>query len=61
VVLISIAVAILAGFFASTHPDGLEKVAANLGFEHKAVPTPGVFVHGIKYLGRLLKNLLNFR
>lgn len=44
VVLISIAVALLAGFFASSHPDGLEKVAGNLKFEEKSKGTPGVFI-----------------
>jgi hypothetical protein len=44
VILISIAVAILAGFFASSHPDGLEKVAGGLKFEEKVKDTPGVFI-----------------
>ncbi len=44
IILISIAVAVLAGFFASSRPDGLEKVAGNLKFEGKAVSTPGLFV-----------------
>lgn len=44
-ILISIAVAILAGFFASSHPDGLEKVAGGLKFEEKAKDTPGVFIN----------------
>ena len=37
-------VAILAGFFASTYPDGLEKVAKNLGFEKKVSSSPAVFI-----------------
>ena len=44
VILISIAVAILAGFFASSHPDGLEKVAGGLKFEERTKATPGVFI-----------------
>ncbi len=92
-ILIAIAVAILAGFFASSNPDGLEKVAENLGFERKASATPGTFVDytvsfithpsfstavaGIvgviliyfifrsiaraKFIGELLKKLLNIR
>jgi len=44
VILISIAVAVLAGFFASSHPDGLEKVAGGLKFEEKSKSTPGIFV-----------------
>ncbi|MFH1709603.1 MAG: PDGLE domain-containing protein [bacterium] len=44
VTLISAVIASLAGFFASASPDGLEKVAGNLSFEHKAATTPGAFV-----------------
>ncbi|MCX5725619.1 MAG: PDGLE domain-containing protein [Candidatus Saganbacteria bacterium] len=33
---ISILIAVLATFFASTNPDGLEKVAENLGFSSRA-------------------------
>jgi hypothetical protein len=44
IVLIAIALAIFAAFLASSHPDGLEKVAASLGFGGKATGTPGVFV-----------------
>ena len=93
VILIAIAVAILAGFFASSHPDGLEKVAGNLKFEERTKTTPGVFfdyqfpmlpypalstalagiigliiiffifksIARMKYLGELLKKLLNLR
>jgi hypothetical protein len=32
VILLSILIAVLAAFFASAHPDGLEKVAETLGF-----------------------------
>ena len=35
--LLSIAVAVLAAFLASSHPDGLDFVAEKLGFVHKAV------------------------
>ena len=35
--LLSIAIAIVAAFFASANPDGLEKVAENFGFVDKAV------------------------
>lgn len=41
--IIAVAIASLAGFFASSHPDGLEKVAANLNFEAKSRGTFGVF------------------
>jgi cobalt/nickel transport protein len=37
IILLSILIAILAAFFASSHPDGLEKVAENLGFIEKGV------------------------
>ncbi|MFC1637503.1 PDGLE domain-containing protein [Candidatus Margulisiibacteriota bacterium] len=32
IVLLSLLIVVLAAFFASAHPDGLEKVAATLGF-----------------------------
>jgi len=41
---LAVAVVIFAGFFASSLPDGLEKVAENLGFGQKAGLTPGAFV-----------------
>jgi hypothetical protein len=41
--LIAVVIASFAGFFASSHPDGLEKVAANLNFEGKAKGTLGIF------------------
>jgi hypothetical protein len=44
-ILISIAVVILAGLFASTHPDGLQKVSSDLSLPDKAASTPGVFVN----------------
>lgn len=44
ILLASIIIAALAGFFASTSPDGLEKVAGVLKFEGKAKVTPGVFI-----------------
>ena len=37
VIFLSIAIAVLASFFASAHPDGLEKVAETLGFIDKGV------------------------
>ena len=41
IILLSLGVAILASFFASSHPDGLEKVAEDLGFIERATDTPG--------------------
>ena len=38
----SISVVILAAFFASSHPDGLEKVAEKLGFIKQAVSSPAL-------------------
>ncbi|NQT29354.1 MAG: PDGLE domain-containing protein [Candidatus Saganbacteria bacterium] len=35
--LLSILIVILAAFFASAHPDGLEKVAEHLGFMDKGI------------------------
>jgi hypothetical protein len=35
IILLSIVIAVLAAFFASAHPDGLEKVAETLGFIEK--------------------------
>ncbi|MEE8637476.1 MAG: PDGLE domain-containing protein [Candidatus Margulisiibacteriota bacterium] len=42
IILLSILIAVLAAFFASTHPDGLEKVAENLGFIHKGMERSSV-------------------
>ena len=39
----SIVIVILAAFFASTKPDGLEKVAKKLGFIKQAVSSPAWF------------------
>jgi len=39
----SIMIVILAAFFASSHPDGLEKVAEKLGFIKQAVSSPALF------------------
>jgi hypothetical protein len=44
IILISLAVVILAGFFASSHPDGLLKVSGDLKLADKAASTPGIFV-----------------
>ncbi len=44
VIFIAVVVAIFAGFYASSRPDGLEKVAGNLKFEEKAKPATGVFI-----------------
>lgn len=80
-ILIAIAVAFLAGFFASTHPDGLEKVLSGDLADRtvSAIAQPpfltvlagiaGVIliyfifrsIANIKYLGELLKKLLNIR
>jgi hypothetical protein len=38
----AIVIAIAAGFFASTNPDGLEKVAKDLKIDNKILSTPGV-------------------
>jgi hypothetical protein len=43
-VFLAIALAICAGLFASTNPDGLENVSKVLGFEHKAGNSPGIFI-----------------
>ena len=40
-ILLALGVAIIASFFASSHPDGLEKVAEDLGFIERASDTPG--------------------
>lgn len=39
-IFISLAIAVLASFFASSHPDGLERVAERLGFLNAASGTP---------------------
>ncbi len=41
IILLAILIAILAFFFASSNPDGLEKVASNLGFINCAVERTG--------------------
>ena len=41
ILLLSIGVAVVASFFASGSPDGLEKVAEDLGFIGSAAETPG--------------------
>lgn len=46
IILLAILIAILAFFFASAHPDGLEKVAENLGFINLAVERNG-FEYGL--------------
>lgn len=42
IILLSIIIAVLAAFFASSHPDGLEKVAERLGFIEKGVERSSV-------------------
>lgn len=42
--LVSVLVVILAAVFASSFPDGLEKVAKILGFKHKGTSSPSVFI-----------------
>ena len=37
IIILSIIIAVSAAFFASAHPDGLEKVAQNLGFIERGV------------------------
>ena len=37
IILLSLVIAVLAAFFASAHPDGLEKVAEGLGFIDRGV------------------------
>ena len=44
VLLAAVIVAILAGLFASNYPDGLEKVAKNLGFVKKVSSSPAIFI-----------------
>ena len=43
--LFSAAIAILAAFFASTFPDGLEKVTEQLGLAEKTVGQPALFAN----------------
>lgn len=43
-IFLAIALAICAGLFASTNPDGLENVAKVLAFEHRSGNTPGILV-----------------
>lgn len=38
----SMLIVIMAAFFASSHPDGLEKVAEKLGFIKQAVSSPAI-------------------
>ena len=42
IIFLTITIAILAAFFASAHPDGLEKVAETLGFIEKGVERSSV-------------------
>jgi 2-hydroxychromene-2-carboxylate isomerase len=42
IILLSVLVVILAAFFASANPDGLEKVAETLGFTDRAVERTSV-------------------
>ena len=41
---IALLLVLLASFFASTNPDGLDKVAHKLGFMNSAHETPSVFI-----------------
>lgn len=41
---LAVGLAVCAGLFASSNPDGLEHVANVLDFEHRTASTPGVFV-----------------
>jgi len=41
ILVLSFGVALTASIFASSHPDGLEKVAEDLGFINAAAETPG--------------------
>ena len=43
-IFLAIALAICAGLFASTNPDGLENVSKMLRFEQKAGNSPGIFI-----------------
>ena len=45
IILVSLAVVILAGLFASSHPDWLQKVSGDLKLADKAATTPGIFVN----------------
>ncbi len=55
IILLSIAIAVFAAFFASANPDGLEKVAESLGFIGRGVPRESVMtdyaVPGVKNEG----------
>lgn len=44
ILFLAIVIAIAAGFFASTNPDGLEKVAKDLKFDKGVLATPAVAV-----------------
>lgn len=45
ILLLCILVAVLAALFASSHPDGLEKVAENLGFIERGVERTSVMTN----------------
>ncbi|MFH1387506.1 MAG: PDGLE domain-containing protein [bacterium] len=48
---VSIVIAILASFFASTHPDGLDFISEKLGFAEKGVEGQAIMAgYGLKYL-----------
>jgi len=40
IIFLAILIAALAAFFASSHPDGLDKVAESFGFAEKAIDHP---------------------
>ena len=42
--LLAILIGILAGFFASSHPDGFKRVSQDLKIGHKAASSPAVFI-----------------
>ena len=45
VILLAIVVAVLAGLFASRHPDGLEKVSSDLKIDRRVASNPGVIAN----------------
>ena len=52
VLMLSILIVILAAFFASSHPDGLEKVAQSLGFLDKGIENHSIMTgYTMPFLG----------
>jgi hypothetical protein len=50
--LISVIITVLAGIFASQHPDGLDKVSEVLGFGHKGIENSAIMAgYNVSFLG----------